>query len=844
MISTAARAGFNLASAIGASFDMEFAKRDFGRAWRGCGAALVAAAGLAFVFPPPAAFAAQPDRATAQNLAAFGQAPLYFEANRGQVEGPTRFIARGRVGNVLLTPTEATLLLVRRNNAGREPRLDRAADPRGETLKTRSVRARFPGANEQACIAGRDELPGKANYFLGNDPAKWRAGVPLFSKVQVQGLYEGVDLVYYCTQQQLEYDFALAPGADPNIIAIRYDGADKLEVDGRGDLVLKVGADEIRQHRPVIYQMVNGARKDIAGGYELRGKATVGFQLGDYDRRLPLIIDPLLSFSTYLGGSGGDIGWDVALDDSGNIYVAGETLSANFPATAGAFQAGFNGGTVLGGDAFVAKFTNSGPSLVYLTYLGGSGNDAAFALAVDGPGNAFITGFTDSTNFPLAAPIQGAINGTPDHTLKQFPLDAFVAQLDPTGSNLLYSTYLGGDGVDEGTGVALDNSGNLYVTGFTDSTNFPVSNVPQNVFGGRVDAFVTKIIFTNGQMNFGYSRYLGGTNVEHGDGVAVDAMGCAYVTGFTASTNFPTANALVINGVQYNRLNAGDTNLTSFSDAFVTKLAADGNALVYSTFLGGSGIDVGLRITVDSALRAYVTGYSRSLDFPVTVTNLQRSLSASNFLSDVFVAKFDASGTNVVYSTLFGGEASDQGIDVAVDDDGNAYVAGVTASTNFPVQSPGALNTNNAGANDVFIAALNADASAFLYSGYLGGSGNEIAYGIKTDPAHDAYIVGETSSTNFPVALSTNAPAYGGGTSDAYVAKIGMDVLRLEIALAGENVQVSWPAFTPEFVLEASDAIPANGWAQVSQPPQLMNRRHVVTMGRTNSDAFFRLRHW
>lgn len=829
----AARAAFSLGSVTRVNFEMHSVNKNIkAPLWLSAAVLLLSAGGTHL--------AAVTDSSAGSGRGAFGR-PLYFEANQGQFTGPAQFIARGRDCTVTLTPNEAVLLLAKRNGLVRESRGNRVAALSTDTAHVRSVWMRLLDASEHAAMHGTEPLAGRANYFLGNEPAKWRSGIPLFGKVHVENVYPGIDLIYYCAQRQLEYDFTVAPEADPNAIAMRFDGVDKLQVDDRGDLVLKAGTDEIHQHCPVIYQNVNGARKPIAGGYQLRDDNTVGFWLGSYDRNLPLIIDPLLSFSSYIGGSGLDVAWDIALDGAGNIYVTGETLSANLAATAGAYDESFNGGSSAGGDAFVAKYDNTGSNLLYLTYLGGSGNDGALALVVDSAGNACLTGYTDSPNFPTMFAFRDTINGTLSAGLKKFPVDAFAAKLDPSGSNLLYSTYLGGNGVDEGVGIALDQSGSAYITGLTESTNFPVVNAAANSFGGIADAFVAKITFASNATQLAYSRYLGGTNTDHGYGIAVDGMGCAYVTGFTKSTNFPIVNPIILNGVAYDRLNA-QTNVSPVSDAFVTKVSADGSTLVYSTFLGGGSGDIGERITLDSANQAYVTGFTTSTNFPRTVTNLPSALSATNTFKDAFISKLDVSGTNLIYSTLLGGRSTDQGIDLAVDSAGNAYVAGVTSSGNFPVQAPGDLRTNLAGGNDVFVAAINPDATALLYSGYLGGSLNDFPYGIKVDSAGNAYVVGETRSPNFPI-VPTNSVAYSGGASDGFVAKIlapANPSLGIARSATG-GLALSWSAFLPEFVLESNSQSASSGWMPVAQLPVLQDGRRVVTLDATNSGSQFRL---
>src|ERR1051326_8007545 len=404
--------------------------------------------------------------------------PLYFEAGAGIENQPDHFLARGWGGVLDLCATSATATLVKADSSG--PRIhDQATERiRHRTVRSRTVHWQWVGANAQARISGVGELPGKVNYLLGNDPGHWRQGVPIFGKVRIESLYPGVDLVCYGNQQQVEYDFVVGPGADPGAISFRVSGADELSIDAQGDLILDLGDGQLRQLKPRVYQMMGGAQKEIAGGYRLRDKETVGFEVGNYDREVPLVLDPVLSYSTFLGGAGHEIGRSIALDSSANIYVAGETLSANLPVSTNAFQKQFAGGFPgAGGDAFVAKFDNLGSNLFYLTYLGGKGDDAALGVAVDGTGNAYLTGVTDSTNFPTINAIKNHISGAPEIYLGLYPFDAFVAKLNTNGSALIYSTYLGGDAEDQGVSIAVDANNNAYVGvhGNTDSLVFHIS---------------------------------------------------------------------------------------------------------------------------------------------------------------------------------------------------------------------------------------------------------------------------------------------------------------------------------------------------------------------------------
>ncbi len=450
----------------------------------------------------------------------------------------------------------------------------------------------------------------------------------------------------------------VAPGADVSAIQVEYEGVESMRVDRDGDLVLKTAGGELRQKRPVAYQETAGGRVEVQVGYRLKTGRRVAFELARYDAGRRLVIDPVLLYSTYLGGSGNDGGNGIAVDGSGNTYVTGFTLSAKFP-TSNPLQANL-GGTQ---NAFVTKINAVGSTLIYSTYLGGNEFDFGFGIAVDGSGNAYVTGQTGSTNFPTANPLQGS-NGL---------ANAFVAKISNTGDKLLYSTYLGGSVNDSGQGIALDALGNAYVTGYATSTNFPTKNPFQSSLGsqspGSQNAFVAKINAAGSALV--YSTYLGGSGPDQGRGIAVDGSGNAYVTGITQSTNFPTANPLqATNGGGY--------------DAFVTKINAAGSALVYSTYLGGSGTDNGFAIAVDVSGNAYVTGNTTSTNFPST-NPMQATIGG---VQDAFVTKINAAGLAYVYSTYLGGSGTEYGEGIAVDVSGNAYVTGNTNSTNFPVTDP------------------------------------------------------------------------------------------------------------------------------------------------------------
>jgi hypothetical protein len=777
--------------------------------------------------------------------------PLLFEPNHGQAGAPASFVARGGNYQFLIAPAEAFLVLRKIGPVGPASPLERDQISAPQTLETRTVRIRFLQGDSRARISGSAELPGKINYLIGNDPARWQKGLSLYAKVRVEKLYPGIDVVYYGNQRRLEYDFEIAPRADPNAIALRFDGVDKVSISEQGELVLNLGTEEIRQPRPVIYQVVGGARKTIVGGYELLDSGAVTFALGRYDAELPLVIDPMLSYSSYFGGNSGDIALAIKLNaNDGSIYIAGQTLSTGFPfdIPAGSYTTNFQGGTI-NGDAFVARLDSTLTNLVYFTYVGGSGNDGALDLAVDSAGDAYITGFTDSTNFPNPHAIYPSIGGTFDVSFKAFPTDAFVAELNPDGSDLVYSTYLGGSDAEVAGGIAVDPSGSAYVTGYTVSTNFPTTNAlvfqltgttnaRLDRLAGSRDAFVTKIA-SNGDALV-YSTYLGGTNNDEGQGIVADAAGFAYVTGYTSSTNFPVVNALT-NGIFLN----GATNRPGSLDGFLAKIDPNGNTLDSSTYFGGTNSDAGFRITLDTAGVVYITGATSSGNFPKTtnIAGLRGGLDQTNqFNSDAFLTKFRYAGNSptMIFSVSFGGTKNDVGWGVAVDAATNAYVIGITASTNFPVMNTsGFLRSSNAGSNDLYVTAFNAEGSALLYSAYLGGNGDDYGYGIAVDGAGNAFIAGRTLSTNFPVvnALQTSLD----GSNDSIIAKISTQPL-LRTMFQGPDMLVQWRAFAPEFHLESNAQPGTTNWTFLAPAPPPTNGWHTLRIGPTNAGDFFRLK--
>ncbi len=732
----------------------------------------------------------------------YGRLPLSFEANRGQADGRVKFLSRGRGYTLFLTADEAVLALKSHQSPAVSSQSHPAKDtgPRttdrrlggsidnhqsridnASSLAPTVLRVKLAGAKPAPEVTGLDELPGKSNYFIGNDPAKWRANVPNYAKVRYEEVYPGIDLVYYGNQRQLEYDFVVAPGADPRAIRLRVDGAvapmsssaagtPPLQIDANGDLVISTDGGEVRFHKPVVYQVpapvaaqhgrrTTDNRQFLDGRYVLAANNDVRFEVSAYDETRPLIIDPVLSYSTYLGGIDYDDAYGIAVDSAGSAFVVGETASVNFPTTLGALdttcgtdgECNFDGYTYYS-DVFVAKLNADGSALVFSTFLGGSQGDWGRGIAVDTSGDAYLTGLTESVDFPLAGPFQAS---------KGLYYDAFVAKVSSTGDSLLYSTYLGGNHRDYAWAIAVDPSGNAYVTGGTTSTDFPTANPYQatcnncNPYSGSQDVFVSKL--NSAGSGLVYSTYLGGTGAgyQYGTDIVVDSAGRAYVTGVTEALDFPTVNAL-------------QPALSGSQDAFVTKFAPDGLSLVYSTYLGGTDIATGYGIAVDTAGNAYVTGRTLGV-FPTTPGALQLNQGGSG---DSFVTKLSADGSTVLYSTYLGGGEDDYVWDIAVDAGGQAYVTGYTRSDDFPLASPLQGTLGGPVAYDAFLAKVNATGSALIFSTYLGGSGNENAESVAIDAAGNALVAGWTESADFPTTPEAVQTSLGGeGSEDAFVAK-------------------------------------------------------------------------
>ncbi|HKO96282.1 MAG TPA: SBBP repeat-containing protein [Pyrinomonadaceae bacterium] len=709
---------------------------------------------------------------------AYGKLPLRFEVNQGQTDSQARFLIRGRGYSLFLTPTESVMVLRRSSVAKRQVKRTQIEEPLPTPNSATSVvRTKLIGASTEPDINGLEELPGHSNYLIGNDPSKWRVGVPSYARVKYTEIYPGIDLVYYGNDGRLEQDFVVGPGSEPGAIKLGFEGVRRLRIDGNGDLVLAVPGGELRQSKPIAYQLVQGRKQDVASRYRLLRRNQVGFQVGAYDPTLPLVIDPILVYSTYLGGNGEDISNGIALDSSSNAYVTGYTASTNFP-TLNPRQAVKSAGN----DTFVTKLNAGGNALVYSTYLGGSGDDQAKAIAVDSSGNAYVTGFTSSTNFPIQGTLRPTYGGA--------PFDAFVFKLNASGSTLAYSAYVGGSLEDQAHGIAVDSSGNAYITGYTRSTNFPtVTPFQATNAGGAFDAFVTKVNAAG--TAFSYSTYIGGDSGDRGNAIAVDASGSAYITGSTPSVTFPTVNA-------FQPSNSGPEQFGNSSDAFITKFSPSGTSLVYSTYLGGNipnpggfyfASDSGLAIALDSSGNAYVSGSTGAQDFP-TANAFQSFHPAYDHCA--FVTKLSSSGSSLVYSTYLGGNSYGDANGIAVDAAGQATVVGYTLAPNFPVVNPlqANLRTDPGGGQDAIITKFSSSGNSLIYSTYLGGFNGDEANAVALDASGNAYVTGYTYAADFPTS-GPYQPAIATGP-DAFILKIadvpGFSISGHIATAAGQNL--------------------------------------------------------
>jgi len=689
---------------------------------------------------------AVPNKATlAQNYA---QLPMVFEPNLGQTDKQVNYIARGGGYTLFLTNSEAVLTLARPTTPATI-----ASTPVRDV-----IRLGFAGANPNVQVTGQNDLLSRSNYFTGADSTQWIGDVPNYGQVSYKGLYNGIDALFYSNSQcQLEYDFVVAPGADPSQIQLSLTGVTTSALDQQGNLLLNTANGQVVQKVPSIYQLTNGVKQTVTGRYTITGLNQFGFQLDAYDATRPLYIDPVLSYSTYLGGSSDDFGYGIAVDNAGNTYITGSTASSSlmggipFP-TANPFQGTLNGTQ----DAFVSKLNAAGNALMYSTYLGGSNVDLGAGITVDSAGNAYVVGTTSSTDFPTTpGVIQTTLSGS----------GSFIAKLNATGDALLYSTFLGGTGAGSGlaaSGVAVDPQGEVFVTGTTGPGFVTTSGAFQTTFLPMSDSFILKLnpIATSRI----YASYLGPTSGNGGisaTGVALDAHGDAFLTGYVTVGGLPIAGGAYRPAFQ-----------APGPDAFVTQFDPIGAHLLYSTYLSG-GADQANAITLDHGGDAFITGWTTSSAFPTTPGAYQTTKSGGQ---DSFISELNSAGAALVFSTFLGGGGTDTGYAIALDSLGNAWVAGSTGSSGtpapaFPTTSGTIQSTFGGGSLDAYVSEIT-PSGGLGFSTFLGGSSDDAARGIAIDVQNNIYVTGWTRSTNFPTAKPFQATNKGG--SDAFVSKLGL----------------------------------------------------------------------
>jgi hypothetical protein len=706
---------------------------------------------------------AVPNQSRAMRIADYGKIPLYFIPNQGQADGQALFYAKTSCYTLWMTREglvfDATIAERKWDELDWKKRMmtedpeallcERLEQENKVDFKRDVSRVVFLGANKHPRLTALDPAENHVNYFIGNDPTKWKADIPSSRAVLYEDLYPEIDLKVYGVENQVEYDWIVKPGAGVEDIRFEYQDVKAARIDANGDLVVETAFGQIKHQKPISYQWTDGREVDVSSTFKDTGTNAYGFEVGSYDRTRDLFIDPILVYSTYLGGSGDDFATDIAVDKAGAAYVVGYTTSTNFP-VAGAYQNTNKGSS----DVFVAKFSPSGKTLVYSTFLGGGDSDEGYGIALDASGAAYITGMTSSSDFPILNAYQETIQARPD---------AFVTKLNPAGASLAYSSYLGGWLDDRGLDIAVDGAGAAYVTGWTGDNlfyqsvdnNFPMKNPYQGKFGRGRDAFVSK--FTPAGNDLIYSTFLGGSLTDEGRSIAVDARGCAYLTGYTNSSDFPLRNPC-------------QSKIKGSVEAYVAKFSAGGNTLVYSTYLGGSWWDWSYEIRVDGSGAAYLTGETYSQDFPVK-NAYQKRLAG---LLDVFITRLNPAGSAVTFSTFLGGSNYEEAGSLAIDGNGNCYVAGETYSADFPLQNP---LQKRAGGGDVFLAKVASTGAPLAFSTYLGGGARDRSTGLAADLKGAVYVAGETYSSDFPAQTAYQKTNRGGW--DAFVAKLDLSKVRI-----------------------------------------------------------------
>lgn len=702
---------------------------------------------------------------SAQMQAEYGKLPLTFEANQGQTNPQVKFLSHGNGYNVFLTAGGMVLSLGAKQALPGASAADPVTQNSSQPATKATVQFNLVGAARNPAVIGEDPQPGKANYFIGSDPAKWQTNVSTYGRVRYKNIYPGIDLLYYGNHRQLEYDFAVSPAANPSQIQFEVTGANGIQLDSEGNLVLQTSSGELHLQTPTIYQESAGTRSPVSGAYFMRDSTHIGFSFGQYDSSKPLVIDPVLVYSTYLGGSGDDQASGIVVDSTGNVYLAGFTDSTDFPlATLGTLAPGST-------HVFVAKFDPTGSNLIYADYIGGNSDDYGYALVLDSSNEVYVTGSTASSDFPLVNPFQGTYPGS---------FNAFLSQLSSDGSSLLYSTYLGGNGSDIPSSIAIDASNDVIVAGNTSSTNFPTANAYQpsalanqgGMFGTY--GFLTKFSASGSYLI--YSTYLAGnSNVPYNcggtpcwsspfsavNGIALDTAGNVYAAGITNTYNFPTTSAAY---------QAADSTQLNDTVGFVSKFSGSGG-LDYSTYFyesSGSLTNVNA-IAVDGAGSAYITGVAFSDGtFPITSTSICNPGVYGFGCDFAFVTKFDPAGSTLLYSTFLGPNNSASPRAITLDAENDAYVIASTSSSTFATVNGIESYANG---SDFLLVEIDPLAATQLFATYIGGSGYESPSGIAIDANKNLYIAGTTFSTDFPVTPGAFQQSLA-GNSDAFALKI------------------------------------------------------------------------
>jgi uncharacterized protein (TIGR03437 family) len=692
--------------------------------------------------------------------------PLVFEPNRGQAAPDIQYLTRAHGYSAFLRPTEVTILA------------SRTGAP--------AVSMAVVGARADAAVEGIEPTGGVSNYLKGPTPSAQYVGVPHFRGVYYHDIYKGIDLIWRAAEDSLEYDFRLTPGAPFELIRLKFDAQSTLHLNANGDLLVSKGGATLRQHAPHAYQDLSQGRSEVPIRFRLLAGNQVVFRLGKYDSSIPLVIDPLLSYASYLGGEGIDVGAAVAIDSSGNMYLTGRSNSVTFPIGAFPIKGQIDPTKDLS-DAFVSKVSPSG-NLIYSTFLGGEFEDSALGIAVDALGSAVVVGFTTSPDFPLVNSTEAFVSGGPGQCYANIltvnpavGCDAFVAKLNSAGNALVFSALLGGGGNDVATAVALDPSGNAYVAGWTGSSGFPTTpGVLQSNQKGSQNSFVAKFE-PSGKID--YVTLVGGSGTDTANGIAVDSAGHAYVVGDTSSMDFPAVAA-----VQGMNRRGGSTG----TDAFAYELDTTGRSLIFSTFWGGSGAELGLAIALDTASNIYIVGATESTNFPTTPGVIQTSLAGTR---DSFLAKFSSSGASILYSTYFGKEGTERADGVAVDANGSPYAAMSVTSTDLPVVS--GFSGFRGGLSDGYLVRFDPTGANILGSTYWGGTGADILLKVALDNRGNFYAAGYGDSANLLLTSGAVRTQSGGGGADAYLVRVAFTPEVGALALSASQLTFSGVVGSP-----------------------------------------------